>query len=206
MTGRTSPTSDESQQSELQTGAASASTPWWVQMPLGLLLLALGCVLLYSLTALWPATQAAVSEGMPPSGPAGPVDWFGGTYTPSSETDMLLLVILTGALGSYLHAIVSFADHAGNMTLREHWVWWYLARVLVGASLAVLVYLVIRGLLFESNELSGVGNAAGIAAMSGLAGLCARQATDWLRALVDVALRGAGHFVHRLVTNLRDRL
>jgi hypothetical protein len=175
-------------------------------MPLGLFLLALGCVLLYSLTAFWPAAQAAVSEGMPPSGAARRVHWFGGAYTPSSETAMLLLVILTGALGSYLHAIVSFADHAGNRTLREHWVWWYVARVLVGASLAVLVYFVVRGLLFESDELSGAGNAAGIGAMSGLAGLSARQATDWLAALADVAFRGAGHLVHRLVTSMRDRL
>ncbi len=132
-------------------------------MPLGLFLLALGCVLLYSLSALWPATQAAVSEGMPPSAAARTVHWFGGAYTPSSETAMLLLVILSGALGSSLPAIVSFADQAGNRTLREHWAWWCLARVLVGAALAVLVYLVVRGLLFKRNELSGVENAAGIA-------------------------------------------
>jgi hypothetical protein len=175
-------------------------------MPLGLFLLALGCVLLYSLTALWPAAQVAVSDGMAPSGAARTVHWFGGTHTPSSETAMLLLVIITGALGSYLHAIVSFADHAGNRTLRERWVLWYLARVLVGASLAVLIYLVVRGLLFESDELSGVANAAGIAGISGVAGLCARQVTDRLRALVAVSLRGAGYFVHRLVRDLRNRL
>jgi hypothetical protein len=93
---------------------------------------------------------------------------------------VLLLVVVAGALGACLEAIVSFADRVGNRTLEPGWLRRSLKRVAAGAAVAAAVYLVLRLLLFSGADV----NAAGVAALSGLAGLCTRQATARVIALV----------------------
>jgi hypothetical protein len=137
---------------------------------------ALGCTLLYTLVALWPAAQAA---GLPTAGAATPVHWFGLSWAPSGGTAVLLLVVSAGASGACLEAIVSFADRAGNRTLERGWLRQSLMRVAAGASVAAVVYLVLHLALFAGADV----NPAGVAALSGLAGLCTRQATLRLVAL-----------------------
>ena len=176
----------------------------WAQLLLGLFLLALGCALLYSLIAVWPAAQAAVAE--PDDAAARSFTWFGGSFSPSAETAVLLLVVVAGALGSSIHALASFADHVGNRTFDPAWSWWYVLRVVIGAALAVIAYLAARALLVAGADLGDVMSPAGIAALAGLAGLCARQATDWLRGLVDLALASVDRFVLSRLRKLRDRL
>jgi hypothetical protein len=150
---------------------------------LGLLFLALGVALLYLLVTLWPAVTAAGA------GDDGSVTWFWRKLSLTAETTLLLLVILVSALGSYIHATVSFSDFAGNRQLVPSWVWWYLLRVFVGSSLAVLFYFAIRGGFFSSATTSEQVNVYGIAALSGLVGLFSKQATDKLREIFDTAFR-----------------
>jgi hypothetical protein len=150
---------------------------------LGLLLLGLGLVLLYLLLTLWPAVDAA-KEGRD-----GSVTWLWRRIDLTADATLLLLVILVSALGSYVHVTVSFSDFAGNRQLVSSWVWWYLLRVFVGSSLAVLFYFAIRGGFFSSASDSSEVNVYGIAALAGLVGLFSKQATDKLREIFDTAFR-----------------
>jgi hypothetical protein len=40
-----------------------------------------------------------------------------------TEIRYLLLVVVAGALGSYIHLTMSFADYAGNRQLFRSWEW-----------------------------------------------------------------------------------
>jgi len=152
---------------------------------LGLLMFLLGAVLLYLMIELWPAIQAAAKAG---HGTAK-VTWFGHEWKPTADVALLALVVLSSGLGSYVHAAVSFADYVGNRGFVVSWVWWYLLRVFVGSSLAVIFYFGIRGGFLGAGTNAADINVYGIAAISGLVGLFSKQATDKLREVFDTAFR-----------------
>ena len=66
---------------------------------------------------------------------------------------------------------------------------WYPLRLAVGASLGALTYLALRGTVLWSADSTGI-SPYGIAAVAGVAGLCAKQAFDKLREVGDAALVG----------------
>ena len=94
---------------------------------------------------------AAVGDAAEPAtavygGERPPAFWlFGKKFQPTLEVRLLLLVLLAGAIGSYIHASSSFVDYLGNRTLIGRWVWWYLLRPFIGMMLALLFYFVFRG-------------------------------------------------------------
>lgn len=157
----------------------------WVAL-LGIFLMILGVLLISLLIALWPAVLKAAAN---PGGTERKFSWFGYDYMLTSDAALLLVVVLVSALGSFVHAATSFVDYVGNRQLRASWVWWYLLRVLVGSSLALLFYFAIRGGLFAAD--TEKINPYGIAAVAGLVGLFSKQATDKLRELFDTAFRVA---------------
>jgi hypothetical protein len=110
-------------------------------------------------------------------------------FTPTPEVALLLLVTASSALGSALHACISFTDYVGNRRLATSWVWWYLLRVLVGTSLALVFYFAVRGGLFSTTTSTDVINPFGVAALAGLVGLFNKQATDKLREVFDTMFR-----------------
>lgn len=150
---------------------------------LGVVMLLLGGAVLYLVIALWPAVQEAAKAGTGKK----TVTWFGWDWRPTPEAALLALVVLSSALGSYVHAAVSFTDYVGNRLLARSWIWWYLLRVLVGSSLALLFYFVIRGGFLSAGTNSSDINPYGIAAISGLVGLFSKQATDKLSEVFDTA-------------------
>ena len=120
--------------------------------------------------------------GKPPS-----MYFFGVEFNPNLDVRLILLVVVVGALGAFIHSATSFADYVGNRELVASWTWWYLLRPFVGAALAVLMYFVIRaGFVTGTSLPAGAAEAAkfinpfGIAALAGLAGLFTKQATDKL--------------------------
>ncbi len=151
----------------------------------GIYLIALNLLLLYGLVAIWPCTLPGRSD---PRSSTLVCPIF------SLETCYLLIVILSGALGSYIHLATSFADYLGNRQLYQSWLWWYVLRPFIGMGLAVIVYFAVRaGLVMitlsngtapTSNEL----NPYTIAAIAGLAGMFSKQATDKLRELFENVL------------------
>lgn len=121
-------------------------------------------------------TRTAAEEGLPT------VTLFRGwlVLTHSVEVRLLLIVLLAGALGSYIHAATSFADYVGNRKLSGNWVWWYLLRPFIGMTLALVFYFVVRGGFISPNAGGADMNPFGIAAMAGLVGMFSKQAIDKL--------------------------
>ncbi len=143
----------------------------------GVYFIVLHLALLYVLVKIWPGTLeslklddkvALLGDGrlvipLPP------------------EVRYLLIVVIVGALGSYVHLATSFSDFVGNRRLEESWGWWYLLRPFIGSALAVILYFVVRGGLVTGS--TGAGNLSpyGVAAIAGLAGMFHLQAIDKLR-------------------------
>jgi hypothetical protein len=100
------------------------------------------------------------------------------------EMRYILIVLIVGALGSFIHTATSYADYAGNRRLVSSWVWWYLLRPFIGSVLALIVYFAIRGGFFSTGgqETENV-NIFGIAGIAGLVGMFSKQATDKLNEL-----------------------
>jgi hypothetical protein len=92
--------------------------------------------------------------------------------------------------------LVTAHSYVGNRTLGESWIWWLVLRTPVGIALALLFYLVLRGGLIVPSLPSGRAtdttlllNPYGIAAISALAGMFSKQATDKLREIFDTLFR-----------------
>jgi len=160
------------------------------QTALGVVMFVVGGAMLYAVIALWPAIQAAANTSPDAANAAtANVTWFGFSWKPNPDAALLALVILSSGVGSYVHAAVSFTDYVGNRGLTSSWVWWYILRLFVGSSLAVVFYFAIRGGFFSTGTDAAQINPYGIAAISGLVGLFSKQATDKLREIFDTAFR-----------------
>ncbi|HEY0546668.1 MAG TPA: IPT/TIG domain-containing protein [Pyrinomonadaceae bacterium] len=120
---------------------------------------------------------------------------FGKDFKPLLEVRLILLVMLVGAIGSYLHAASSFVDYLGNRTFVSSWVWWYLLRPFIGMLLALLFYFVFRGGFITAGNAQGNAtdfiNPFGIAAMAGLVGMFSKVATDKLNEVFTTLFRPA---------------
>jgi hypothetical protein len=107
-------------------------------------------------------------------------------FSADKDHSLLLLVLIMGAVGSWLHAVSSFLDFVGNRNFVTSWFTWYLMRPILGAMMAVVFYLVIRAGLFPQ---SGVGieaiNPFSIAALAGLVGLSTQRASKKLADVFD---------------------
>ncbi len=142
---------------------------------LGLALVFLAILALAAIVVFWPADFGR---------DAGPsVSVLFGARTLPRETDLLLLAVIFGALGSFLHVAKSFATFAGNRALVDSWTWWYCLQPLVGMALAVVFYVMVRGGFLSSGASAADVSPFGLAGISGLAGMFSKQATDKLNEL-----------------------
>lgn len=111
---------------------------------------------------------------------------FGMKFVPPLETRLILLVLLAGAIGSYIHATSSFVDYLGNREFISSWAWWYLLRPFIGMMLALVFYFVFRGGFVTAGTNQGGDAAAsfinpfGVAALAGLVGMFSKAAADKL--------------------------
>jgi hypothetical protein len=116
--------------------------------------------------------------------------WWGSI---SRDADLLLLVLLAGALGSFLHSARSFADFVGNKRISGSWAWWYYLHPFMGAILALIFYFTVRGGFFV---VTGGGNikaadlsAFGVGAVATLVGMFSNQATQKLADVFDTLFK-----------------
>jgi hypothetical protein len=63
----------------------------------------------------------------------------------SIEQQYFFLIILGGALGALLHVVISFTAFVGNRSFITSWLPWYCLRPFVGAGMALIFYLLLRG-------------------------------------------------------------
>jgi len=146
----------------------------------------------YLLVATWP-----VSDTKDVSGYAN-FSLFGRpSFSTAADQRLFFTVIAAGALRSLIHTITSFADYVGNRTLSKTWIWWLVLRTPIGIALALLFYLVLRGGLIvpslpgssAATDTTHLLNPYGIAAISAMAGMFSKQATDKLREIFDTLFR-----------------
>jgi hypothetical protein len=109
-----------------------------------------------------------------------PIKFFGQCINTSFDERLILLVIIAGILGSFVHAATSLADYIGNDNFNKNWTWFYLLRPAIGMSLALVFYFVIRGGFLTTSGGAKDINPFGIAALAGLVGMFSKQATDKL--------------------------
>jgi hypothetical protein len=107
----------------------------------------------------------------------------------ADEQHLFLLVVLAGALVSFVHVTRSFVDFIGNRRLRPSWTWWYVLQPFTGSALAVVGYLVLRGGFFVGTSAGGIVNPFGFVAVASLVGLFSKQATNKLDELFSTMFR-----------------
>ncbi len=145
--------------------------------PVGIILLlvylvAMSLVLVYGLVVFWPLPPPAEGQGRAPSlFPA--FDW---AVSVNPEVRLLLMVALSGALGGLVHALRSVYWYVGNRSLVRSWLAMYVLLPLVGATLAVVFYLVIRGGFFSPQATVQETSPFGFAALAVLVGMFSTQA------------------------------
>ena len=129
-----------------------------------------------------------------------PIYFLRGTISivTSLEERLLLLVIVAGALGSFIHSATSFSDYVGNRQFYPSWTLWYVLRPLIGIGLALVLYFATRGglvLLINSGagsiDASNI-NPFGVAAIAGLTGMFSKQAADKLAEVFTTLFKSSG--------------
>ena len=104
---------------------------------------------------------------------------------------LILLVIVAGILGAFVHGATSLADYLGNNNFSSSWSWFYFLRPAIGMSLALVFYFVIRGGFLSTTGGAADINPYGIAALAGLVGMFSKQATDKLSEVFSTLFRSA---------------
>lgn len=124
----------------------------------------------------------------------------------SLEERLILLVIVAGALGSYIHAATSYVDYRGNRQFKPSWLLWYLARPFIGICLALVIYFGLRGglllLVLKGSDVTDAAhiNPFGVAAVAAMTGMFSKQASDKLAEVFNTLFKSQGD------ANRRDSL
>jgi hypothetical protein len=107
---------------------------------------------------------------------------FGCPINIRQEPRLILIVLFTGALGACMYGLKSLADYLGERKLIESWFTFYVIQPPIGAGIALIFYLVIRGgFLAGTNFDAATVNPFGIAAVAGLVGMFSDRAFAKLR-------------------------
>lgn len=150
------------------------------KLGLGIYLIIVAVVLSFFIISYWPGKVAGKEEWTN-------LRFLGKEYEMNPDVRLLFLVLLIGALGSFVHAATSFVTYVGNQSLTPSWIWWYVLRPFIGMGIAAIFYFVIRGgLVFLSAPLDWKNlSPYGIGAFTALSGLFSKQATDKLSDIFD---------------------
>jgi hypothetical protein len=138
--------------------------------------------LLLSFTAivmLWESVEAATTPGANPEA----LRWT--DWRPADELLLMLWVAAFGALGGSVQTTRAFIDYVRNPRVNVTSLWSITLHALVGIALAALFWVSMRGVLLRPEASTSALNRYGIAALAGLIGFLAKQATDKLKELLD---------------------
>jgi hypothetical protein len=120
-----------------------------------------------------------------------PIKLFRWCISTTFDERLILLVIVAGILGSFVHAATSLGDYLGNDNFNRNWTWFYLLRPAIGMALALVFYFVIRGGFLTTSGGAKDINPYGIAALACLVGMFSKQATDKLSEVFTTLFRAA---------------
>ena len=124
------------------------------------------------LFCLWP--EAESSRGGPHAG---------------AELRLLAIVAVMGALGANIFTMSSYCLHLARRDFDRSYVSWYLLRPAIGAGMAMIVYMLVRGGMLMPNISTKDINIHGIAGVSGLCGLVSQRAYYKLREVFTTLFR-----------------
>jgi hypothetical protein len=142
-------------------------------------------------------TESTTPAGTPTPDPTKeiisiPINFYKGKCMSTTfDERLLLLVVVAGILGAFVHGATSLADYIGNNNFNSSWTWFYLLRPPIGMSLALVFYFVIRGGFLSTTGGAADINPYGIAALAGLVGMFSKQATDKLGEVFKTLFRSA---------------
>lgn len=94
-----------------------------------------------TLVAAWPPPAAPSVTATP----AIAVQLLFWSFSLSRDASLFLVVIAAGGIGACIHALRSFYWYVGHRSLRRSWLLMYMYLPFVGAALALIVYLLLRG-------------------------------------------------------------
>ncbi|WP_284215277.1 MULTISPECIES: hypothetical protein [Alphaproteobacteria] len=156
---------------------------------LGVYLLILPILLTCLLVAIWPSPFTPLGETIPELRSL----W---NFTDQVEVRLLMIVLVSGALGSAVSAARTYANFHGLGRYEPSWTWWYLMKVPIGMGLSLFLYMVVRGGLFsaslnDSGAVMNTANPFGFAALGALAGMFAKEASDKLEEIFKAVFRTA---------------
>ncbi len=146
--------------------------------------------LLYTIIQFWPP-PAAPNSTQAASNPA--VIYLGFSANLSAEGRIFAVVIVSGALGRAIHSLRSLMWYVGVRNLLWSWVLMYASLPLVGALLATIFYVVLRGGLLTVQTSSANLNVYGFAAVGALVGLFSEQAATKLKDVFSSMFSPAEH-------------
>lgn len=122
-----------------------------------------------------------------PNGATSDIEKAAYTYTcpPTPERDLFLLVVFAGAIGGALHGMRSLYWYTGLRNFMKSWILMYILAPLIGATMAIIFYAVIRaGFLTVTSKSSSLG----IIAIALLVGLFSSQAAVKLKDIANAVL------------------
>lgn len=157
-----------------------------------------GILVAYLIFSLWPET-IKVENNIPIWNQSSQLFW--GDFTLSDDKRIILLVILSGFLGSYIHVTSSFTNYIGDKKFETSWTWWYLLRPFIGMSLGLIFYFVFRGGLFSGNLPAANLNIYGIMTLSALSGLFSDRATLKLEEIFESLFKPSDNREGKLKSN-----
>jgi hypothetical protein len=106
------------------------------------------------------------------------------TFTPTTDTMLMIIVILMAIIGSVAVLMLTFSNRAGHETIEQGYLWWYLTRPITAAGIAAIFYMAIAAGYF--NQVTGEGRAALViaAAVGGFAGLFSDKVLKMMRSIL----------------------
>jgi hypothetical protein len=132
---------------------------------------------LYMIWVFWPSearTGTLVARQKP-------IDFLGIHRTVARESLFFVTVAVCGALGGMVHVLRSIAWYTGNRLLKWQWVPFYLLRPVLGATMATLLYFIVRAGFFSPSASTREASPYGFAALAALAGLFSDHAAEKLK-------------------------
>ena len=143
-------------------------------------LMGLSTLLVYGLIVFWPA------PGSPTT-----VRFLSFPLSVSDEARLIIVVVISGALGSSVHAIRSLYWYVGNQNFRRNWILMYFLLPFGGSTLALASYVIIRGGFFQGQATVSQVNPFSFAAVAVLVGLFSVQAYTWLKDVASTFFKAA---------------
>jgi hypothetical protein len=108
-----------------------------------------------------------------------------------NERRLLLIVILSGALGGLIYAVRSFFWYVGNRDLKTSWIPIYFLAPITSALLGAMIYLVIRGGFFSGMSTIADTSPYTFAALAALVGMFHRETAEKLREIFQIVFTKA---------------